>query len=851
MVSATVNPALMNTVAPPASENFWSDVFNVIIKSCGVQCQPSTYGVMLTGRLSQVVSAGEILKLKWRSHCQDLQLRNVDYYNVFNQAGTIFSQHGMAMNQAGTTMNQAGTAMYQAGTTMNQAGTTMNQAGTAMNQAGTAMYQAGTTMNQAGTAMNQDGTAMNQAGTAMYQAGTTMNQDGTAMNQAGTAMNQAGTTFNQYGTTFKPRDTNFNHSNMYIYRGSTHINQSDMHFTERGRNMNQTGARFNQRGTTFRQDDWPVSRSDTNLNQYTPTFIPSPGITHFNQSGSNFNLHGTTNSIERQGFMSSEHAFDPRSESQFYQQNMNCSSDPRNQQTKRNDSEQWPNEDKWEDNKTRDPGNARYNQHRQSDGNARQDQPSDSKQLSITDDTANSQPFGNPPNTKYTAQSHCGDETDPTRNSQLSPPGFMDESPNSSSMEGDASGSKTDSFSTKPATSLYSTGNPRPLDNAHNRTSTKTTTGTENTTLNVDGTSPPCNTKVIAMPERSLNYTTCYQPAENHQQSTTPNFSIKPESLTTPSNQFVSLSNDKTDPRSERPPTLLHNTTNHQQPVNHQESSISNTATGAEELTTSRNLLGLVSNGQPESRSEKPPGLSETNINPSPQVDEQQGTTTDPTTGPQNSTNSSNKVGSPANDQPDGNSEKPPPDSTTNHQPPSNGQKSTAKNPTIGSPNSATSDDNQTETPSTNTSDSLGENPSNPIEKIPSNQPQNNQQQTIPNQILKQTSTHEHPNNNTLPNNSPNLKEAKRTIPVPPPRQNRPGPRQNAAKFSTPAAKPQQPRQGSPSPTTESNKNCVNDKPTTATEPNKEGDQTATTENSKASITTDEQSEKALDEQLD
>ena len=64
-------------------------------------------------------------------------------------------------------------------------------------------------------------------------------------------------------------------------------------------------------------------------------------------------------------------------------------------------------------------------------------------------------------------------------------------------------------------------------------------------------------------------------------------------------------------------------------------------------------------------------------------------------------------------------------------------------------------------------------------------------------------------------------KSQKRT-PVPLPRQNKPGTRQNAAKVLSPAVKTQQPmRQGSPSPTTDLNTNCVSDKPTTATEPNK------------------------------
>ena len=91
-------------------------------------------------------------------------------------------------------------------------------------------------------------------------------------------------------------------------------------------------------------------------------------------------------------------------------------------------------------------------------------------------------------------------------------------------------------------------------------------------------------------------------------------------------------------------------------------------------------------------------------------------------------------------------------DSTTTSKQPSIDQKGTTKNPTIRSPKSSASDDNQTETPSTNTSDSPGEKPSNPIEKTLSNQPQHNQQQPTLDRI---SSTLEIPDAENSPSDSP------------------------------------------------------------------------------------------------
>ena len=90
MLTATVNPMLMNT----GSEHIWRNVFDKIQRSCGVQCQFSVLGVMLTGSLSQVTRAGEIIEQNY----QHLQFSNVDNTNLFNESDTNAStvdQHGM------------------------------------------------------------------------------------------------------------------------------------------------------------------------------------------------------------------------------------------------------------------------------------------------------------------------------------------------------------------------------------------------------------------------------------------------------------------------------------------------------------------------------------------------------------------------------------------------------------------------------------------------------------------------------------------------------------------------------------------------------------------------------------
>ena len=185
VVSATVNPMLLNT----GSEYFWSDVFNAIQSSCGVSCQVSAYGIMLTGSLSQVAKAGEILQHEW---------------NIPNRSESIFHQnfyeHDSHDTEQGTSY-QPGTTPCRPPTTPNQTGTTPNQPSTTTPlQHPTTPYQPSTTPKQPATTPFQSPTTPYQPCTTPYQPCTTQYQTSRTPNQPGpTIAYQTGTT-----TPYKP-----------------------------------------------------------------------------------------------------------------------------------------------------------------------------------------------------------------------------------------------------------------------------------------------------------------------------------------------------------------------------------------------------------------------------------------------------------------------------------------------------------------------------------------------------------------------------------------------------------------------------------------------------------------------
>ncbi|XP_028398977.1 uncharacterized protein LOC114522486 [Dendronephthya gigantea] len=93
-VTASVNPVIMST----GLEQFWSNVFNIIQKSCGVQCHVASFGVLVTGSLSQVTRAGEILNLQLKRHRQN--------GSNLNQSDANFNQpEATKSNQMGRTLS--------------------------------------------------------------------------------------------------------------------------------------------------------------------------------------------------------------------------------------------------------------------------------------------------------------------------------------------------------------------------------------------------------------------------------------------------------------------------------------------------------------------------------------------------------------------------------------------------------------------------------------------------------------------------------------------------------------------------------------------------------------------------
>ena len=90
---------------------------------------------MLTGSLSQVTKAGEILEHQWRKHYQDSQSPNVDLRA--RQSGTNFNQHGTNVHQSSMNFNQHSTSIgniYQSGTNFMQGNTIQNQSGRIFNE---------------------------------------------------------------------------------------------------------------------------------------------------------------------------------------------------------------------------------------------------------------------------------------------------------------------------------------------------------------------------------------------------------------------------------------------------------------------------------------------------------------------------------------------------------------------------------------------------------------------------------------------------------------------------------------------------------------------------------------------
>ena len=206
MVTATVNSMLMNT----GTQYFWSEIFNVIQRTCGVQCQASAYGVMITGKLSQVTKAGDILQLRWRKLCEDLR--------VADQGSPISYHGGVNFNQSDTNL----TGVHQYGANFNERGTIFHQSSTYVNQ----FHQSVPNFNQSGSNASQLG----------------MN-----LNQRIFSVNQYDANFDQRGENFKQPDTNFDQRDPNFQQCETNFNQRENFYPV---GANSTGSSFGD-GVSF------------------------------------------------------------------------------------------------------------------------------------------------------------------------------------------------------------------------------------------------------------------------------------------------------------------------------------------------------------------------------------------------------------------------------------------------------------------------------------------------------------------------------------------------------------------------------------------------------------------------
>ena len=371
MVTATVNPMLMST----GDEYFWSDVFNEIQRSCRMPCQVSAYGITLTGRLSQVTRAGQILQHKWTNYNRG----GTKVYQNFNEHDPHYTQSGTTAYQPGTPFaNQPATPPpYQTGTTPYQTGTTSSQPGTIPPyQPDTPAYQPGTPFaNQPGTPPpHQPGTPPPyQSGTTPYQPGTTHNQRGTTSNQPGTIVPyQPGTTACQPGTPF----TNQPGTLPPYQPGTLPPYQSGTTPYQPGTTPNQPGGTPNQYGAI------PLYQTSLTSNQ-----------------------HGMTNSITSANFAKFAQNIDPRFQNQFNQQAMNYSLQQRYQEPGVMEEGQWWNRTSPSQvhSDPKDPGNAHYEQRPHSEqyngSYANQPQHPQRRPPGFEHDRTNQQQFGNQQNT--------------------------------------------------------------------------------------------------------------------------------------------------------------------------------------------------------------------------------------------------------------------------------------------------------------------------------------------------------------------------------------------------------------------------------------------------------------------
>ena len=710
MVTATVNPMLMNT----GSQYFWTDILNVVQRTCGVQCHISAYGVMVTGSLSQVTRAGGILQIRWREFCSGFHQGGRSFYQAdgsFNQSNT---NHDTNFNQSNTFVNQFDMNWNQGVPNFNNPGTNVNQFGTNLNQSGLNANQYDTSFNQRDMHFNQRDTQFNQRDTQSNQIGTNSNTFGTnsinsSFGRGRFASSEAGFSTMGYhnqppvtkqpgflGTNQDPQQFPGNYPNIpgYIAR-SPRADVIQQRGNEQPRSIDRNFPQFENNGSMNDSLNSNVMGRNRGSGQGNadPLYV-EPGTSadslgysqprgnpFLPQEPRNVNKSPNSNIIEGDQDLISLSKREP------YHVEEDTSTD----------GERWPGgnpftqqqpghvDEKVSSNTTVELGTDPLKAETTTSATPFElfEKPSSQQQPGHVDKSSN---------TTGTDQ-FSGSRTDsPKDETATSPtpsksfqnpqfqqqPGSFDESRNSNTMErGERSGSTTNSPKDEPATSPDSKKTSQPLDQEKIGTSMDTTTVTENT---APTTFPP------GEKESSLHGTT-----GNHQ-----NIASKPSTGPGSStvSTFVPTSDDR---RSEKLPSSPGSPPGSNPPVSKPETLTPNHSPDKQRISTiSGSQVESPSNETADSESERPPISSDSTIdNPT-----NQDSTINSEPATENSTSFSNPLAPQSNEKPEFPEEKTPslPETSTNSRPQGDDEQDTTKYP-ITSQRESTTPNNNDESP--------------------------------------------------------------------------------------------------------------------------------------------------------
>ena len=827
MVTATINPVLMST----ASEYFWSDIFNVIQKSYRVQCQPSAYGVLFTGTLSQIISAGEILEHHRKKH-----LPNMDHPNIFNQNSTNLNQGDMNFYQQGTAVNHAGMNVNQSNLQSNQnfdrSDMSLKQSATSFNQSDTNFHQMDMAVSYASTNVNQSGLQFNQS---FYQSDMPLNQSGTLFNESALSFTQRPTGPNQYSQSFHHHGLNSSMGTPPRQGGSVSSGQIMFKGPEMASyqpNFNHTTANSHTGELEYVSYNQNPHHSRGNFNQSSlprqPEFVPTttifqPGYpTHTSRSPYvdetvSSSLHDQTKSIS-----STVNALSSLSKTPIASRPENLPSGFTSvQPPATNQGRRTPNQLTGHESSTlpsnqfpaRSPdGTTVHYQQPVNHQNRTALNPSFARGTLMTSSN-------NPPKLPPNELADLGKEKSPDlTNSTIIPratggdqPGIVPK-PNIVTENVVNPEEQTGTPSHKKPSSLASTqqdlSDPN-INYQHLRSDQLQQGTTSNTTA-----SNPTNTITTTTNTTTTNTTNTNTTTSNSRNSSSAITNITTSDSRNSSSTITNITtSDSTNSSSTTTNITTSNSTNSSSATTNTTTSNGTNSSSATTNTTTSNSTNSSS--------------ATTNTTTSNGTNSSSATTNTTTS---NSTN--------------------PRSATTNTTISNTSNSSFATSTSVGLQNSTTTE-NQVELPTTSTPGSVNENPHKPVEQASKSQPQYNQQQmnsdqpNLTSEIQDSETCAETPLSVSNPGEEPHLMsdselnsndKPQRKTPIPTPRKNRPVTgerRQNAANFS--AGKVTQARQGSPSPT-EPNNSSENDKLSPAVKQDKESEQNLTTRKSETEV---------------